>query len=413
MEDFRQQRESVLAELAEHKATIQQMEVDQKLALQDIERKNLAERQHIKTTMYNRMLATKEEIIREMVNGVDDTVRRTMAENEHMTTELAYQSRRAEEVIQANKELESTCSKLRGENSMLEQQVQELVKRARLLQRMLHDKADSPTKAVPAHRTGLASRDDIQSSHEGHQQDVQAGAATADLMLAPGPDPYGAAAPETPAACSEASRNHEPSSRSKTRKTSQAKPGARATMPARKSKVVPEALVEANKILRKRLGDAQARSASLERELHELRKQHTRRLGHDDEVSQFLRRGAAEALAAAEQLILSEGRQTGKNSSSTDAERDKTALVMLAHKLQVFQEKEDARRAALAGGGSQPTTPASKQRRRRPEPSPLPKLQGSITGHGPGLIASLSSISMASLGVGVSLQSAADPPPGT
>ena len=102
VEDFKLQRESLLAELSEHKDTIQKLLEEHKVALQDEERKNLAERQHIKNTMYNRMLATKEEIIREMVNGVDDTVRRTMAENEHMTTELAYQSKRAEEVMDAN-----------------------------------------------------------------------------------------------------------------------------------------------------------------------------------------------------------------------------------------------------------------------------------------------------------------------
>jgi len=55
-----------------------------------------------------------------------------------MTTELAYQSRRAEDIMHKNTELLDDNKRLRSENSMLEQQVEELVKRSHLMHRIVH-----------------------------------------------------------------------------------------------------------------------------------------------------------------------------------------------------------------------------------------------------------------------------------
>mgnify|MGYP005990796613 CR=1 FL=1 len=277
------------------KAANAQQNEEHKVALQDIERKNLAERQHIKNTMYNRMLATKEEIIREMVNGVDDTVRRTMAENEHMTTELAYQSRRAEDVMQKNSDLTDDNKRLQSENSMLEQQVEELVKRSHLMHRVVHG---LKTQKEEGQEKLSKLKEHLQSSLEVRELEKLARSTGAFEMHAPNAAEEPLAAQDKP--------DHDSGKWFHTGMFGASRPGTQSqesgkVLP-RPTKLVPAALHATNEVLKKRLVETETALAKVKTHLERLKQENLARDSTTDQTVQFLLKAAKETNSEMEQL---------------------------------------------------------------------------------------------------------------
>jgi len=291
--DFRAHREALLAELADMKATNARQLEEQKIALQDIERKNLAERQHIKNTMYNRMLATKEEIIREMVNGVDDTVRRTMAENEHMTTELAYQSRRAEDIMQKNTNLSDDNKRLRSENSMLEQQVEELVKRSHLMHRVVHglkgqkEDGDEKLKKLTDH---------LQSTLDARELE----------KLARSTGAFDAEVVQEETTEHQLAADHDSGKWFHTGLFGASRPGTQTQelewAPSKPTKLVPAALYATNAALKKRLADSEAALSKARGNLEQLKREQSLNAAATDQTVRFLLRAAQDTSEEMKQL---------------------------------------------------------------------------------------------------------------
>ena len=164
--EFKLHREQLLADFASLQTQLAEEQERFAAEKYELERKNIAERQHIKNTMYNRMLATKEEIIREMVNGVDDTVRRTMAENEHMVTELTYQSAKAEELMAENDKLKRANRGLTSAKMLLEQQIAQLIQRTHRLQRVVRaEQQDAATLRAKLLGSGTLVRPGSAATH--------------------------------------------------------------------------------------------------------------------------------------------------------------------------------------------------------------------------------------------------------
>lgn len=188
--EFKLHREQLLADFAALQTQLAAEQERFAAEKYELERKNIAERQHIKNTMYNRMLATKEEIIREMVNGVDDTVRRTMAENEHMVTELTYQSAKAEELMAENDKLKHANRGLTSAKMLLEQQIAQLIQRTHRLQRVVRaEQQDAATLRAKLLGSGALVRPGSAATHtsgSGSRPGSSSGKPAAAATAAPG-----------------------------------------------------------------------------------------------------------------------------------------------------------------------------------------------------------------------------------
>jgi hypothetical protein len=115
--------------MPEHKALVQSLEEDltkERAAREqdkaDMERKKIAEKQRLKTEMLKRVQEAKESILAETVQNLHDTTKRTLAENEQMTTELAYQSKSVTELLTTFANVERQRDSLRRQLQLCESQ---------------------------------------------------------------------------------------------------------------------------------------------------------------------------------------------------------------------------------------------------------------------------------------------------
>ncbi|KAA0162208.1 hypothetical protein FNF28_04811 [Cafeteria roenbergensis] len=99
VQEFQTQREEVFAELDAVRAALKQEQRGREEDRVSMERTKIAEKQRLKDEMLRRVQEAKESILADTVQQLNDTTKRTLAENEQMTTELAYQSREVEKLI--------------------------------------------------------------------------------------------------------------------------------------------------------------------------------------------------------------------------------------------------------------------------------------------------------------------------
>lgn len=64
-----------------------------------MERRAVSEKERLRAETLDRLRQTKEAILASTIESLGDTTKRTLAENEMMTSELAFQSQQAELLV--------------------------------------------------------------------------------------------------------------------------------------------------------------------------------------------------------------------------------------------------------------------------------------------------------------------------
>jgi len=76
-------------------------------SISDLERKHVQEKDRLKKEMLFKLRETKANLLKMTDNQLDTTTKRTIAENEQMSSELAWQSKETEKLIRKNDKLKS------------------------------------------------------------------------------------------------------------------------------------------------------------------------------------------------------------------------------------------------------------------------------------------------------------------
>ena len=103
--------------------------------LSDLERKHVKELDRLKKENAVRIKETKQAMLKLTNNQLATTTKRTILENEQMASELSYQSRQTEKLLQRNQELIDDNAALQRQMNLSRQTEEELAKRSTVYQK--------------------------------------------------------------------------------------------------------------------------------------------------------------------------------------------------------------------------------------------------------------------------------------
>jgi myosin heavy subunit len=112
IEHFIKKRDDLEEELADKTRLLEDNAKAAAESISNLERKHVQEKDRLKKEMLLKLRETKANLLKMTDNQLDTTTKRTIAENEQMSSELAWQSKETEKLIRKN-------DKLVGENQML------------------------------------------------------------------------------------------------------------------------------------------------------------------------------------------------------------------------------------------------------------------------------------------------------
>jgi hypothetical protein len=110
-------KEELEKQLREKKRQLNEDAKRHETLVSDLERKHVQEKDRLKKEMLLKLRETKANLLKMTDNQLDTTTKRTIAENEQMSSELAWQSKETEKLIRKN-------DKLTGENAALKRELQ-------------------------------------------------------------------------------------------------------------------------------------------------------------------------------------------------------------------------------------------------------------------------------------------------
>jgi len=106
-------------------------------AIADLERKHVQEKDRLKKEMLHKLRETKANLLKLTDNQLDTTTKRTIAENEQMSSELAWQSKETEKLIKKNNQLVAEIGSLKLELSLNRQTESEMAKKVNAYQKTI------------------------------------------------------------------------------------------------------------------------------------------------------------------------------------------------------------------------------------------------------------------------------------
>ena len=136
--EFQAERDEVLRDRDELRESLDSERRGREEDRAVMERTKIAEKQRLKDEMLRRVQEAKEAILADTVQQLHDTTKRTLAENEQMTTELAYQSRAVEDLLKRVTTLETQRDKLRRRLALRESEADALTRRNHALEQMMN-----------------------------------------------------------------------------------------------------------------------------------------------------------------------------------------------------------------------------------------------------------------------------------
>mmetsp|Transcript_17045 Transcript_17045/g.55527 ORF Transcript_17045/g.55527 Transcript_17045/m.55527 type:complete len:403 (+) Transcript_17045:18-1226(+) len=123
---FQGRQESIDAELSEQKDRLAQQSHRHHSVINDLERKHVQEKDRLKKEMLMKLRETKASLLRMTDNHLDTTTKRTIAENEQMSSELTWQSKETVKLLDKNEKLGTVNQSLRRELSIQEETLKNL-----------------------------------------------------------------------------------------------------------------------------------------------------------------------------------------------------------------------------------------------------------------------------------------------
>ena len=98
MSTFIEYKQTLEAQLQEKKRLLEDGAKEHATHVSDLERKHVQEKDRLKKEMLLKLRETKANLLKMTDNQLDTTTKRTIAENEQMSSELAWQSKETEKV---------------------------------------------------------------------------------------------------------------------------------------------------------------------------------------------------------------------------------------------------------------------------------------------------------------------------
>lgn len=134
---FKKHKEEIEAELLLKTKQLEDEGKEHATAISDLERKHVQEKDRLKKEMLLKLRETKANLLKMTDNQLDTTTKRTIAENEQMASELAWQSKEAEKLIKKNDKLVADNGSLRRELELARQTEAEMAKKVNVYQKTL------------------------------------------------------------------------------------------------------------------------------------------------------------------------------------------------------------------------------------------------------------------------------------
>lgn len=159
LDEFSRKREALDAELAEKESLLERQRTNHAAQLDAISQKSSAERDRLKKELAQRIKDTKANMKKMTDAQLEMTTKRTIVENEQMGSELVYQARQTEKLLDRNEHLASEHSRMAGELEEARGVEQELAKRNHVYQktiRTLTAKLTQQEEAVRMDRAAMA-----------------------------------------------------------------------------------------------------------------------------------------------------------------------------------------------------------------------------------------------------------------
>jgi len=103
----------------------------------DLERRHVMEKDRLKKEMLFKLRETKANLLKMTDNQLDTTTKRTIAENEQMSSELAWQSKETEKLIHRNDKLIGENQSLKRELSLSKQTEEQMAKKVNVYQKTI------------------------------------------------------------------------------------------------------------------------------------------------------------------------------------------------------------------------------------------------------------------------------------
>ena len=135
LSEFREKKAELDDKLADANKEIEHLKKEYEDNLSDLERKHVKELDRLKKENAVRIKETKQAMLKLTNNQLATTTKRTILENEQMASELSYQSRQTEKLLQRNQELIDDNAALQREMNLSRQTEEELAKRSTVYQK--------------------------------------------------------------------------------------------------------------------------------------------------------------------------------------------------------------------------------------------------------------------------------------
>ena len=137
IEAFIQKEQELTTELADKKRQLEETSKEYAMGISDLERKHVQEKDRLKREMLSKLRETKANLLRMTDNQLDTTTKRTMAENEQMSCELAWQAKETEKLIRKNNTLEGEIQTLRRNLALHKETEQGFAKKVNVYQKTI------------------------------------------------------------------------------------------------------------------------------------------------------------------------------------------------------------------------------------------------------------------------------------
>jgi len=137
VETFIKKEAQLEEDLGEKKRLLEEGRQEHATSISDLERKHVQEKDRLKKEMLFKLRETKANLLKMTDNQLDTTTKRTIAENEQMSSELAWQSKETEKLIRKNDKLKSDNASLQRELSLHKQTQEEFARKVNVYQKTI------------------------------------------------------------------------------------------------------------------------------------------------------------------------------------------------------------------------------------------------------------------------------------
>jgi len=137
LQDFTKHKNALEEKLRDVENQLGQEHDSHLISLTDLERKHAQDREKIKRDYHDRLETDKGELLTKINKQLEFTTRRTIMENEMMTSELLYQNKQTEKIIKGNDRFQTDQVAMKREMELLKQAEEELVKKNQKFQKTI------------------------------------------------------------------------------------------------------------------------------------------------------------------------------------------------------------------------------------------------------------------------------------